>query len=254
MRYVLLNLAFLGYVLFGGKPESPSAEAERLSFLRGGDTLRFENASRIARIGKKEFVITSGDSLYFVNGNVVVKAVSASRVSAMLFAGDTLWVGSAYGLFYCTNREGEIHQVSLPARDPHPMVNDLARDAKGRLWIATERYGLFALTSGTMRPYETSPEILCVVATPEGSIWAGSNIGLFHIFPSGEMRRYNEEISGQGITIPDNIVEKLEVDAEFMSSAASSSRGTTKMRTTTASSRKEMQSSFPRSSRVKAER
>jgi hypothetical protein len=115
MRYILLNLAFLCYVLFGGKPES-AKKPEQLAFMRRADTLHFENASHNVRTWKKESAIACGDSLYFIKGAFVTKAFVAPSISLKVFTADKLWLARGNGLFFIPQAEDRLHPLPLPAR------------------------------------------------------------------------------------------------------------------------------------------
>lgn len=157
---------------------------------------------------------------------VVARGVSSSvaglsgRPLALAAAPEALYVGTTEGLFAVDAPGGAARPVALPdsAGAPvgaAPVVMAVAVGSDGRLWAGTRDGGAFVRSasgpgaSGTWtRALDVAP-ITALVAAPDGSVWAGSHVGLFHGGRPGEAwLRYKEEGTAN-LSLPDNVVDAL---------------------------------------------
>ena len=101
-----------------------------------------------------------------------------------------LWAGGENGL---GNYDGTNWNF-LTARDglPASPVRALAEDARGTLWIGSERDGLFQLNTGKISSIPSPVnDISCLLADPDGGLWVGtSGHGLARFF-QGDWARYS---------------------------------------------------------------
>ncbi len=210
--------------LFGA---SPSKDIAEIVAVRGkGDTLHFKNVKKFLLLPKQSLLLSLNDSIYIIDGNTLRASLHSAPVNAFCLRGDSLFIGTSNGLVVTSPSRPQFNPIPLPAREKMPDVTDICFDSKGTLWITTDGFGMFSRSKGAIKPYATAGNMSSVTATPDGSVWAGSNIGLYHLHPDGELKRYYEEIAAVGIAIPDNIVERLVTDNSnnlwiFMSQATS---------------------------------
>ena len=84
-----------------------------------------------------------------------------------------IWVLATTGLF--RYERGDFHRRELPAELSHP--SEMARDAKGTLWLGSEQSGLWRFDgAGFVKPAFDGPlanegEVRHPVAAPDGSVW-----------------------------------------------------------------------------------
>ncbi len=124
--------------------------------------------------------------------------------AALLTGPDELWLGTTKGPRRLSLRTGQAQ--TLPAAPSAP-VTALLRDAAGHLWLGLAGHGAYELTGDSLVMRLRIPGISAGLATADGAVWLGTNLGL-HRYQAGQWTRYNEE----GVAnheIPDNLVEKL---------------------------------------------
>lgn len=110
--------------------------------------------------------------------------LTSNQVKSLYASPDgSLWIGGGAGLDVWRNGRILSHPV---AGVPVERVNALAGDAAGRLWIATDRHGLWAVEHDRILPLPdigdlASQSVNGVVAAADGSIWFGTVLGLGHL-------------------------------------------------------------------------
>ena len=114
---------------------------------------------------------------------------------------ETLWVGtSGHGLFRLTldRRAGKVRVVSC-RRFPtdhfgSDIVYDVIPDGPSHMLLATRGGGLVRLAKDgggvTKLPTGAADDILCLARGSDGSVWAGSSMGLFHFGSDGSVRSF----------------------------------------------------------------
>ena len=115
-----------------------------------------------------------------------------------------LWLGTTQGLRRLNLRTGQAQPLAAAPAAP---VTALLRDAAGHLWVGLAGHGAYELAGDSLVARLRIPGISAGLATADGAVWLGTNLGL-HRYQSGQWTRYNEE----GVAnheIPDNLVEKL---------------------------------------------
>jgi PAS domain S-box-containing protein len=123
--------------------------------------------------------------------------------------GNALWVGTG-GTGVWQLRAGSFFRH--PAYDANPrlpgQINDLANDAHGRLWVATDD-GALALNGGVHRytKQDGLPSLAVNVVTVDrtGRVWLGTNAGLVHGLPADPEQSIREftpqkELAGHDVT------------------------------------------------------
>lgn len=124
--------------------------------------------------------------------------------AAVLAGPDELWLGTTQGLRRLSLRTGQVQPLAAAPAAP---VTALLRDATGHLWVGLAGHGAYELAGDSLVTRLRIPGISAGLATADGAVWLGTNLGL-HRYQAGQWTRYNEE----GVAnheIPDNLVEKL---------------------------------------------
>jgi ligand-binding sensor domain-containing protein len=120
--------------------------------------------------------------------------LTSSFINALAQDGEgRLLIGTDSGLFEKATA-GEIRALTLPAFLDGARVSALHAAADGSLWVGTEegRLGRFDgsewtdLTPHLTRPAEGEDAAIYVIREhPQGEVWIGSDLGLFHSGPAG---------------------------------------------------------------------
>ena len=203
-----------------------SQGVEQLKYIINNDTLALKNIKNFILLPHHKIAVVSEDSLLILQDRKVLSAYSLPTINALLLCDDTLFLGTNSGLYCLTISKLNLQKRSLPARESHPKINSLAIDLEKKIWVGTEAFGAFSMSGETAKPYSVSPYVSTIAVTRDSSVWIGSNVGVFRIFSDGEIKRYYEEIPANGIAIPDNMIEHMNVDNTghlwiFMSQAVS---------------------------------
>lgn len=198
--------------------------AQRL--LPGVDSVAGENVLSLVPTGDGDVVaVTASQIILLDNQGRQRSSVKVAGVTSILLWGDRLIAGSAHGLQSIDMNRREVRSMPLPAINEYPPIGGIAVDHEGVLWVGTLGEGLYRCDATEFIPQQGAPTITSLAATSDGSLWIGTNIGLHRIRHGGYVA-YSEEIHHEGITIPDNIVDRLSVDRwgnlwVFMSKAIS---------------------------------
>jgi signal transduction histidine kinase/ligand-binding sensor domain-containing protein len=137
-------------------------------------------------------------------------ALFADRPTVLLSdpAHQAVWIGDfSYGLFRYDLKKKEYAYFRVNTKDKNSiqssLINALALDRKGDLWIATTSGGLSTYSQDTKKittySMETGlPENTIHSIQPDlhGNIWLASSKGLTHIKPTGEIIKHYNENSG----------------------------------------------------------
>ncbi|MEI8134081.1 MAG: hypothetical protein WCH46_03250 [bacterium] len=229
MRHSISFVVVIGALFFTACASMGSNQLKgfrQIRYTNSRDTIAPKNISRFILMNDGKIVIADSQSLKIIREDKLLRSYPINGCSALLASDDTLFVGSEAGLFRIYLPTGELERFEFPARENHPVITGLTLDPVKRLWVATAKYGVFSLEGGRFHPHSVSSYVSSIVATRDTSVWAGTNFGIFRLFPNGEVQRYYEEIPANGIAIPDNIIEHMNTDAHgnmwiFMSQAVS---------------------------------
>ncbi len=121
---------------------------------------------------------------------------------------ESLWIGTRKGLFIWNKDQPAPLLVPLPAMDTSPAIQQLTLDTHHSVWIATQQYGVFREDNGRIIPALAVYPVSTVASTADGSVWVGTNAGLYQSTNGKDWNRYAEE-GITGFEIPDNIVDQL---------------------------------------------
>jgi diguanylate cyclase (GGDEF)-like protein len=101
----------------------------------------------------------------------------AAPLSALLWTGQELWVGSNAGLSRYVQAADGWH--GSPSLLPGVAVNALMHDTQGNLWISTDHAGLARISGlrGSMTAYVPGGSVLMVRPAPDGQVWLGGSRG-----------------------------------------------------------------------------
>jgi ligand-binding sensor domain-containing protein/signal transduction histidine kinase len=125
-------------------------------------------------------------------------------------AGDLLVAGRAG---FSRLHDGRFQTFVPPDPLARKSVYDVAEDAAGRIWLAMP-YGLGVLEGGAIRYVITSPQsdtgMYSVTGDPDGSVWAGSRNGLWHV-TGNHVERYGaaEGLAGDHVRTLHRDTDKL---------------------------------------------
>ncbi len=111
---------------------------------------------------------------------------------------DEFWLGTNFGLVVLDIRTGAIKSVDLPGG--RRMVNDIAGDARGRLYLALHKKGLhrYDPADGSLVAFslphdraDIEGNVAAVLVDRKGIVWAGGYGGLLRLDPrSGRLERW----------------------------------------------------------------
>ena len=135
--------------------------------------------------------------------------LNGNYVRAVLAHSDgSVWVGSSAGLTQI--KDGEVTALSLTMADGvSPSVLSLAEGLTGELLVGTYTYGLQRLEQDQLVAVSdrsqglVSNEVRSLIASPDGSLWVGTNAGLNQL-KAGEIKVYTREMG-----LPDDFIMGL---------------------------------------------
>lgn len=118
-------------------------------------------------------------------GKVLFGMSSSASLNVSCFAEDLqgqLLVGTQQGLFEYNAQTKSIRQSLLPIS--RQSCNGLLRDARNRIWIATNGNGLYCIhPKGQLQHYHSAPKtIYSVIENPDGTLYLGTDRDGFGLF------------------------------------------------------------------------
>lgn len=207
--------------------DSSQSNIKQYSFKNGSNIQLTQNITHFELLGDADNIVYStNDSVSLINKGKLEATFSCPGVVCFLHDNRAIHIATTHGYYRIDRATNSITQIPLPSRKKTPAVNALVFDKNGILWIGTEGEGLFSLgQDASIHPEGTYFLISSLAVTQDSSLWIGTNIGIVRKYADGRVIRYYEETSN-GISLPDNIVEHLQVDRSqniwiFMSSAVS---------------------------------
>lgn len=161
------------------------------------------SASRVACDQRGTVWVVHGDRLFKVEGERVVQTGNLPGTVELL-ANDregSIWCGLSGGGLIQLTPDGLLR----PAPFRISRVRDLIESARGDLWIATEREGLYRWRDGQLLHITTEDglhnnRLLDLEEDSEGNIWAGTDGGGFSRLKPKQLRNYSVR---EGIPHPD---------------------------------------------------
>ena len=122
---------------------------------------------------------TRGEGLFKFAAGYFQPVFAAQKIGREIFVlfedrAGKIWAGGENGLgsFDGTNWNFFTASDGLPASS----IRALAEDARGSLWIGTERDGLFQLNAGKIFPVHAPvSDISCLLADADGAMWVGTS-------------------------------------------------------------------------------
>ena len=186
------------------------------------ESLAFDSTGRLwigTRDGLYDYRPQTGAlNFHSALGGQLVWSISPTR------DGQGLWLGTDQGVFEMDFDHDRIHTFSLdpdatPSTTPCQVLT-LLEDALHRLWVGTEKRGLFmakdcrdkkALSFTAMNNSETdagcdAATIYALFESNDGTIWVGTQHGLFRYLEDGTFEHFADE-SGKAYNIVKGITE-----------------------------------------------
>ncbi len=207
--------------------DSALSNIKQFSYQNGNQIQLTQNITHFELLDNaKSIVYSTTDSVAIINNGKLEASFSCPDVVCFLHNSKAIHIATTHGYYRIDRATNSITQIPLPARKKTPAINALVFDKNGILWIGTEGEGLFSIAQdASIHPEGTYFLISSLAVTQDSSLWIGTNIGIVRKYSNGRVIRYYEETSN-GISLPDNIVEHLQVDRSqnlwiFMSSAVS---------------------------------
>ncbi len=138
----------------------------------------------------------------FDSGNTA--AITNNHIVALLEARDgTLWIGTFGGGL--VTRRGRVFET-VPEMGDGAVVNVLAQDSAGAIWVGTADAGVTRLGQGPPQPLTVkdglpSNQVAALLAEPDGSVWIGTASGLA-CFRAGQLAVFTtrDGLSDNGVT------------------------------------------------------
>ena len=113
-----------------------------------------------------------------------------------------LWIGTQDGGVHYSG-ENQRRFVKVYDKDLRgAIVSGFATDGRDRVWVTTERKGLFCytLSTGELRPVATGLKgMLCSPCYLEGSLWMGSQDGLYRYDIARKTLRFYGDLRNKGV-------------------------------------------------------
>ncbi len=150
-----------------------------------------ENSRIVAGHDNALWIGTAGGLVRLDSDGTAHLEGTAGEVLALAVDGDgTAWAGLRSGLEAC-GVQG-CRSVGMPGLPAARMVNDLAVDHGGRLWIATDRgvYSLISLEQKRWNGYTAANNANFLFCDREGTIWSGTQRGLVRFTESGQSEQW----------------------------------------------------------------
>ena len=115
-----------------------------------------------------------------------------------------IWIGTDGGLYRFNGKEFRIFNQWNTEKDDVYFINNLFQDTEGRLWVSTENYGLFYIQGSKVEHFTDAyySGVKCiydVCQTPDGTIYVGTNVGLYTVDPENTQLRLMEQLAGKSI-------------------------------------------------------
>ncbi len=159
---------------------------------------------------KGAYLITQRGIYQQKRKTLVKRYTSAAIITSAVEDDSVFWLGTQKGLLRVNKKTFSSKPVAMPLEDSQPLITTLLRDYAGTIWVGAEAYGVFKFVANRFEKVLGAFPVNAGAVTKDSSVWIGTNTGL-HQLKDKQWVRYNEE----GVTnfeIPDNIVEKLQVD------------------------------------------
>ena len=129
-----------------------------------------------------------------------------------------IWVGTDGGLYRYNGKEFKIYNLWDTDKDDVYFINSLFQDSAGRLWVATNNYGLFYLKGSEVKHFsaEYYDGIKCINDVCEGTdgkVYVATSDGLYTVNEAQESLMLLEDTSGRAmkdITLAGDIVWGIE--------------------------------------------
>lgn len=124
-----------------------------------------------------------------------VHSISDNRILGLLRdASDRMWVATADGLNLYDEFNDSFHRISVPDFGQYGYIISMASDRYGHLIFVVAGVGIFSLTVGidndiTIREIvrgDHNRDVNCILATPDGSLYAGTQEGRIYEILSGK--------------------------------------------------------------------
>lgn len=170
---------------------------------------------------------TGGGLSQWANGRFVVPRGAEDLAGADVIVltaepGGTVWIGTDRGLLKWS--EGRLQAIGPAEGLPTTQVRALLLDTNRNLWVSLVPDGLFRGSQGRFAPAPGGPSaprsIYSLLATRDGSIWAGSDLGNLWQWRDDQWLR-----RGQTNGLPKSNIEALAQGAEGVIWAGSRSEG-----------------------------
>lgn len=161
---------------------------------------------QINSIAKDSFISSYIQTIYNQKNGIGSNEVNCLYQSSSGY----VWIGTEGGLY--RSNGSQFHVVNLWDTDRADIyaINSIMQDSDGRMWIATDNYGLFYIEDGRSMHlqdeyYDGIKEIVDVCQTDTGTIYVASSDGLYYCQKdtAGVMRLFPFAERTQGYDIVD---------------------------------------------------
>jgi ligand-binding sensor domain-containing protein len=179
-----------------------------------GDKYLFETEQnglvKLLAVGKNNYLVTASH-IYKIGGKrLEPQAKFPFTCADACVYQDGFALATDSGLVHYSVRHGRLKKLlQLPFSKP---VNNVLLDAQKRLWFSMPYEGAFLYEGSQAHQKVHVPRLYALAATPDSTVWAGTNLGLYKVPATGTgILRYTEE-GIEGAELPDNLVERLFAD------------------------------------------
>jgi ligand-binding sensor domain-containing protein len=173
---------------------------------------------KISKIAVNEkLILASSNSKVTILGsyNNLLKSKSIAQkfdiVKDIAILSQDCYVATGQGL-YCSTSLSDFKLIPLQAKVENPIISDILI-VGNEVYFSAPAFGLFKVNGNKAETVLLSAGINSLTSTKDSTLWLGTNYGLI-AYKNGISKRFSEEISKEGIALPEMSINKVYTDFE----------------------------------------